>query len=183
MTHTRTGPSPADAAAAKETQMFDEVKHDEWNEIEARLEEEDEEGRDGQRGPERQSPSESPAPEPTQDFQVDRDERAQEEGDGRVDPPETGPHRRHHVHIAEAHGLAPKRQGSHNSNRPDHAAAHEIAEQDATEHVEPEGRIDRGQDAQRRLIERPGPREALGDQVITGPTLTNVNDFRAILIP
>ena len=24
--------------------------------------------------------------------------------------------------------------------------------------------------------------EALGDQVITGPTLTNVNDFRAILI-
>ncbi|MEL6213810.1 MAG: NAD(P)-dependent oxidoreductase [Pseudomonadota bacterium] len=25
--------------------------------------------------------------------------------------------------------------------------------------------------------------EALGDQVITGPTLTNVNDFRAILIP
>jgi glycerate-2-kinase len=25
--------------------------------------------------------------------------------------------------------------------------------------------------------------EALGDQVVTGPTLTNVNDFRAILIP
>ncbi|MEL6209075.1 MAG: MOFRL family protein, partial [Pseudomonadota bacterium] len=25
--------------------------------------------------------------------------------------------------------------------------------------------------------------EALGDQVITGPTLTNVNDFRAVLIP
>jgi glycerate 2-kinase len=24
--------------------------------------------------------------------------------------------------------------------------------------------------------------EALGDQVVTGPTLTNVNDFRAILI-
>jgi glycerate 2-kinase len=24
--------------------------------------------------------------------------------------------------------------------------------------------------------------EALGDQVITGPTLTNVNDFRAVLI-
>jgi glycerate 2-kinase len=24
--------------------------------------------------------------------------------------------------------------------------------------------------------------QALGDQVITGPTLTNVNDFRAILI-
>jgi glycerate-2-kinase len=24
--------------------------------------------------------------------------------------------------------------------------------------------------------------EALGDQIITGPTLTNVNDFRAILI-
>jgi glycerate 2-kinase len=24
--------------------------------------------------------------------------------------------------------------------------------------------------------------EALGDQVITGPTLTNVNDFRAILV-
>lgn len=25
--------------------------------------------------------------------------------------------------------------------------------------------------------------EALGDQIVTGPTLTNVNDFRAILIP
>jgi hydroxypyruvate reductase len=25
--------------------------------------------------------------------------------------------------------------------------------------------------------------EALGDQVVTGPTLTNVNDFRAVLIP
>ena len=24
--------------------------------------------------------------------------------------------------------------------------------------------------------------EALGDQVVTGPTLTNVNDFRAILV-
>ena len=24
--------------------------------------------------------------------------------------------------------------------------------------------------------------EALGDQVITGPTLTNVNDFRALLV-
>ena len=24
--------------------------------------------------------------------------------------------------------------------------------------------------------------EALGDQVITGPTLTNVNDFRAVLV-
>ena len=24
--------------------------------------------------------------------------------------------------------------------------------------------------------------EALGDQVVTGPTLTNVNDFRAVLI-
>ena len=24
--------------------------------------------------------------------------------------------------------------------------------------------------------------EALGDQIITGPTLTNVNDFRAVLV-
>ncbi|MFZ1429645.1 MAG: MOFRL family protein, partial [Geminicoccaceae bacterium] len=24
--------------------------------------------------------------------------------------------------------------------------------------------------------------EALGDQVVTGPTLTNVNDFRAVLV-
>jgi len=28
----------------------------------------------------------------------------------------------------------------------------------------------------------PQPPRALGDSVITGPTLTNVNDFRAILI-
>ena len=29
---------------------------------------------------------------------------------------------------------------------------------------------------------RPQLFEALGDQVMTGPTLTNVNDFRAVLV-
>ena len=28
----------------------------------------------------------------------------------------------------------------------------------------------------------PGPLEGLGDGIVTGPTLTNVNDFRAVLI-
>ena len=41
-----------------------------------------------------------------------------------------------------------------------------------------------GVDAKGSLAENDGHGffEALGDQVITGPTLTNVNDFRAILI-
>ena len=43
---------------------------------------------------------------------------------------------------------------------------------------------DRGIDAKRRLADNDGHAffEALGDQIVTGPTLTNVNDFRAILI-
>ena len=42
----------------------------------------------------------------------------------------------------------------------------------------------RGIDAKARLADNDGHGffEALGDQVITGPTLTNVNDFRAILV-
>jgi glycerate 2-kinase len=42
----------------------------------------------------------------------------------------------------------------------------------------------KGIDAKARLADNDGHGffEALGDQVITGPTLTNVNDFRAILI-
>ena len=42
----------------------------------------------------------------------------------------------------------------------------------------------RGIRAKQRLADNDGHGffEALGDQVITGPTLTNVNDFRAILI-
>jgi hydroxypyruvate reductase len=42
----------------------------------------------------------------------------------------------------------------------------------------------RGVDAKRCLAENDGHGffAALGDQVVTGPTLTNVNDFRAILI-
>ena len=42
----------------------------------------------------------------------------------------------------------------------------------------------RGVDAKARLADNDGHGffEALGDQVITGPTLTNVNDFRAILV-
>jgi hydroxypyruvate reductase len=42
----------------------------------------------------------------------------------------------------------------------------------------------KGIDAKHRLAENDGHGffEALGDQIITGPTLTNVNDFRAILI-
>ena len=42
----------------------------------------------------------------------------------------------------------------------------------------------RGVSAKERLADNDGHGffEALGDQVITGPTLTNVNDFRAILI-
>ena len=41
-----------------------------------------------------------------------------------------------------------------------------------------------GVDAKRSLADNDGHGffEALGDQVITGPTLTNVNDFRAIFI-
>ncbi len=41
-----------------------------------------------------------------------------------------------------------------------------------------------GLDARAALADNDGHGffEALGDQVITGPTLTNVNDFRAILI-
>jgi hydroxypyruvate reductase len=41
-----------------------------------------------------------------------------------------------------------------------------------------------GIDARARLVDNDGHGffEALGDQVITGPTLTNVNDFRAVLI-
>jgi glycerate-2-kinase len=42
----------------------------------------------------------------------------------------------------------------------------------------------RGIDAKARLADNDGHSffEALGDQIVTGPTLTNVNDFRAILI-
>ena len=42
----------------------------------------------------------------------------------------------------------------------------------------------RGLDARRSLADNDGGRffAALGDGVRTGPTLTNVNDFRAILI-
>jgi glycerate 2-kinase len=42
----------------------------------------------------------------------------------------------------------------------------------------------RGINAKARLADNDGHSffEALGDQIITGPTLTNVNDFRAILI-
>ena len=42
----------------------------------------------------------------------------------------------------------------------------------------------RGIDAKARLADNDGHSffEALGDQVVTGPTLTNVNDFRAILV-
>jgi hydroxypyruvate reductase len=41
-----------------------------------------------------------------------------------------------------------------------------------------------GVNAKERLADNDGHGffEALGDQVVTGPTLTNVNDFRAILI-
>ena len=41
-----------------------------------------------------------------------------------------------------------------------------------------------GIDARDRLADNDGHGffEALGDQVVTGPTLTNVNDFRAILV-
>ncbi|UEM01537.1 glycerate kinase [Skermanella rosea] len=43
---------------------------------------------------------------------------------------------------------------------------------------------ERGMNAKAKLADNDGHTffEALGDQVITGPTLTNVNDFRAILI-
>ena len=43
---------------------------------------------------------------------------------------------------------------------------------------------EKGINAKESLAENDGHSffEALGDQVITGPTLTNVNDFRAILI-
>lgn len=43
---------------------------------------------------------------------------------------------------------------------------------------------DKGMDAVARLADNDGHSffEALGDQLITGPTLTNVNDFRAILV-
>ncbi len=42
----------------------------------------------------------------------------------------------------------------------------------------------RGIDAKQSLAENDGHGffQALGDQIVTGPTLTNVNDFRAILI-
>ena len=42
----------------------------------------------------------------------------------------------------------------------------------------------RGIDARASLAENDGHGffEALGDQVVTGPTLTNVNDFRAVLV-
>jgi glycerate-2-kinase len=41
-----------------------------------------------------------------------------------------------------------------------------------------------GIDARARLADNDGHGffEALGDQVVTGPTLTNVNDFRAIIV-
>jgi glycerate 2-kinase len=44
--------------------------------------------------------------------------------------------------------------------------------------------VDRGINAKARLADNDGHTffEALGDQITTGPTLTNVNDFRAILI-
>jgi hydroxypyruvate reductase len=43
---------------------------------------------------------------------------------------------------------------------------------------------DKGLDPIGRLADNDGHSffEALGDQLITGPTLTNVNDFRAILV-
>jgi glycerate 2-kinase len=43
---------------------------------------------------------------------------------------------------------------------------------------------EKGVSAKERLADNDGHGffEALGDQIITGPTLTNVNDFRAILI-
>ena len=42
----------------------------------------------------------------------------------------------------------------------------------------------RGVDAKARLADNDGHGffAALGDQVVNGPTLTNVNDFRAILV-
>jgi hydroxypyruvate reductase len=42
----------------------------------------------------------------------------------------------------------------------------------------------KGVRAKERLADNDGHGffEALGDQIVTGPTLTNVNDFRAILI-
>ena len=42
----------------------------------------------------------------------------------------------------------------------------------------------RGIDAKAHLADNDGHSffEALGDHVVTGPTLTNVNDFRAILV-
>ena len=42
----------------------------------------------------------------------------------------------------------------------------------------------KGIDAKKSLARNDGHGffEALGDQVVTGPTLTNVNDFRAILV-
>ncbi|QDW37378.1 glycerate kinase [Bradyrhizobium sp. KBS0727] len=44
--------------------------------------------------------------------------------------------------------------------------------------------VDHGISAKERLADNDGHSffEALGDQIVTGPTLTNVNDFRAILI-
>jgi hydroxypyruvate reductase len=44
--------------------------------------------------------------------------------------------------------------------------------------------LEKGINAKESLADNDGHSffEALGDQVITGPTLTNVNDFRAILI-
>lgn len=44
--------------------------------------------------------------------------------------------------------------------------------------------VERGISAKARLADNDGHAffEALGDQIITGPTLTNVNDFRAILV-
>ena len=41
-----------------------------------------------------------------------------------------------------------------------------------------------GLDPRARLADNDGHGlfEALGDQIVTGPTLTNVNDFRAILV-
>ena len=44
--------------------------------------------------------------------------------------------------------------------------------------------VERGIDAKARLADNDGHSffEALGDQIVTGPTLTNVNDFRAILV-
>mgnify|MGYP002715370731 CR=1 FL=1 len=44
---------------------------------------------------------------------------------------------------------------------------------------------ERGINAKAKLADNDGHTffEALGDQVVTGPTLTNVNDFRAVYIP